>query len=156
MRPGTPSNLVLSINKTQTFLGFDFGSKRIGIAIGTRNPLHSAPLEMLLAQNNKPNWQSIERLIQEWRPEALVVGIPLTLDGKEQEMSKAARRFSRQLQGRFKLPVHETDERFSSVEAEDIHQQQRAAGKRATADRDTDKLAASIILANWLSDESKL
>ena len=137
---------------TETFLGFDFGTKRIGIAIGGRNPYHCAPLCTVNTINGKPDWPAIAELINEWTPTGLVVGVPLQLNGDEQAMTTAAQRFMRQLAGRFNLPVHAADERLTSMEAQQIHKKQRQLGKRKTAGSDTDKIAASLILAGWLSD----
>lgn len=136
----------------ETFLGFDFGSHRIGIAIGGRNPYHCAPLCTLKTINSKPDWPAISDLINEWAPTGLVVGVPLQLNGDVQTMTVAAQRFMRQLAGRFNLPVYPADERMTSMEAEQIHKKQRQLGKRKTAGSDTDKIAASLILASWLGD----
>jgi len=131
----------------QTLLGFDFGEKRTGVAVGQSLTGTATALTTLNSQRNKPDWLGIEALIKEWQPNALVVGIPVHMDGTEQAMTLAARKFARQLEGRFQLPVHEAEERLSSVEAEE------ALG--ANPDKaDIDREAARIILQSWLGTQS--
>ncbi|MBL4763316.1 MAG: Holliday junction resolvase RuvX [Gammaproteobacteria bacterium] len=136
-------------NKTtiKTLLAFDFGTKRIGIASGQTITQTATALKTLHAVKNKPDWDKIAQLIQQWQPNALVVGLPLTLDGGEQAMTKAARRFARQLHGRFHLSVFEVDERFSSTDAE-IRLQE--SGDHWEED-EIDGQAAVIILEMWFS-----
>lgn len=123
----------------QTFLAFDFGTKRTGVAVGN-NLLRSASALKTLAVEGDARFDAIAALIAEWRPAALVVGVPLHPDGAEHEMTRRARRFARQLHGRFRLPVHEVDERYSSAEAE----AQGARGERIDAQ------AAAVILQQFL------
>lgn len=130
----------------QTLLGFDYGEKRTGVAVGQSLTRTATGLTTLHSQRNKANWPAIEALIKEWQPDALVVGIPVHMDGTEQAMTLAARKFSRQLHGRFHLPVFEAEERLSSIEAE-----QSLAYKGDKAD--IDKEAARIILQSWLNSQ---
>lgn len=130
--------------KLSTLLCFDFGSKRIGVAVGQTVTGTATPLLTLAAHNYKPDWGVIAGLIADWRPDALIVGVPLTLHGGSQEMTGAAARFARQLQGRFHLPVYGMDERFSTLEA-----RERAAG---ASDREIDAIAAQTILESWMRD----
>ncbi len=104
------------------------------------------PLVTLRARNHKPDWDGITKLIETWRPKGLVVGLPLKMDGGEQEMSHAARRFSRQLNGRYHLPVHTMDERLSTYEARGL--------LRDWGDRngDRDPVAAQLILETWFTE----
>jgi len=139
---------------SRTLLAFDFGRQRIGIAVGQEITNSSNPLTTLKAINNKPDWDGISKLINEWQPDALVVGIPLHMDGSEQEISQAAQRFGRQLHGRYRLPIFEADERLSSREAEQQIKQQRNNGTRGRSQKgDIDKLAASVILQRWLDEQ---
>jgi len=131
----------------QTLLGFDFGKKRTGVAVGQSLTGTATGLTTLQSQRNKPDWSAIEALIKEWQPNALVVGIPVHMDGKEQDMTLAARKFARQLEGRFQLPVHEADERLSSAEAE------LSLGSNAEKE-DIDREAARIILQSWLGSQT--
>lgn len=138
-----------------TYLGFDFGQRRIGVAVGERQPAASFPLTTLYVRDGTPEWQAIAKLIKTWRPDALVVGIPLHMDGSHQAITRAARRFARQLKQRFELPVHEADERLSSRRAHEVHRAQRAAGKRMRKSAgDEDKIAASLILKDWLLQQN--
>ena len=129
----------------KTLLGFDFGQWKIGIAVGQTLTNTATPLDILKSHNRKPDWQAIEALIQEWQPDALVVGVPLNMYGEEQEMTKAARKFCRQLQGRFKLEVLEADERLSS----------REAGNLLKTDRNVDAVAAGLILETWMNENNQ-
>ncbi len=129
-------------------LAFDFGSRRIGVASGQMITRTATPLCTLLARNNGPDWASISRLIDEWQPDALIVGLPLSLDGKETDMSAATRRFGNQLHGRYNLPVHWIQEQLSSHEAE---QRQTGAGRHDK--NELDSIAAQIILETWMTQQ---
>ncbi len=120
----------------RSYLAFDFGTRRVGVASGNTVLGAAQPLQTLTAAG-EPRFVAIARLISEWQPDALVVGVPFHPNGAEHENTHRARRFARQLHGRFGLPVHEVDERYSTVEAE-------AAGPACTADRTADRTAAGI------------
>lgn len=141
----------------RTLLGFDYGTKHIGVAIGQELTGTSAPLATLPTRNEQPDWDAIARLIDTWRPTALVVGIPLNMDGTEQEMTLAARRFARRLEGRYRLPVHLADERLSSVEAgRMLHDRTADAGaRRARRRREVDEVAAHLILQTYMSQHAQ-
>jgi putative Holliday junction resolvase len=121
---------------------FDYGEKRIGIAVGQDLTSTATPLETVAVRNGRPDWQRIAEIIEGWRPGALVVGRPLNMDGTRQPMTDAADRFARRLEGRFHLPVHRADERLSSYEAR----------HRLRRERDLDATAAQVILETWLAD----
>jgi putative Holliday junction resolvase len=132
-------------------IGFDYGTRRIGVATGQEITRTATALTTLQSVNLKPDWDAISRIIDEWKPDALVVGVPYHMDGEEHEMTRAARKFGRQLAGRYHLPVYEMDERLSSQAAEEQLVAERAAGrKRKMRKEDIDSLAAQIILENWL------
>ena len=132
-------------------LGFDFGTRRIGIAAGNRTIASAQPLQMLPAKGGEPDWQRVDTLLAEWRPEALVVGLPLTLDGGDQAITHRARAFARKLDVRYGLPVHLMDERHTSQEAAQRFASQRAAGLQRRRDAaNLDSLAAVVILETWL------
>ncbi|GAB6041530.1 Holliday junction resolvase RuvX [Endothiovibrio diazotrophicus] len=138
-----------------TVLGFDFGLKRIGVAVGQGVTATAAPLTTLKAVNGKTDWAGIERLLAEWRPVLVVVGLPLNMDGSEQELTRAARNFGRRLEGRFHRPVAFVDERLSSVEA-----RERLAGRvrdwhRAEQAGTVDREAAQIILQSWFDQRER-
>ena len=136
----------------QTILGFDFGTKKIGIAVGQSVTQTVTPLVTLTSQNQKPDWPGIENIINEWQPNLLVVGLPVHLDGEEQAMTQAAKKFGNRLNGRFQLPVEFMDERLSSYEAEqrlkEINLMKKTTNKRQTA-LDIDKIAAQLIVESW-------
>ncbi|WP_263261348.1 Holliday junction resolvase RuvX [Pseudomonas sp. RIT-PI-S] len=130
-------------------LGFDYGSKQIGLAVGQVITGQARELCVLKAQNGVPDWLKVEALIKEWKPDALVVGLPLNMDGTPSDMSARAERFARQLNGRFNLPVHTHDERLTTFEAKG---ERMARGQRTGSYRDNpvDAIAARLLLEGWL------
>lgn len=132
----------------KTVLGFDYGEKRIGIATGQTITGDASPLVTLTAIKQKPDWQQIEKIITEWQPDVLIVGIPYQLDGSASEMTKKAERFSRQLEGRFEIPVKTINEALSSFEAE--QQLQKKAKISQHNKQEIDKMSAAIIVKSWL------
>jgi len=130
-------------------LGFDYGSKQIGLAVGQVITGQARELCVLKAQNGVPDWLKVEALIKEWKPDALVVGLPLNMDGSPSDMSARAERFARQLNGRFNLPVHTHDERLTTFEAKG---ERMARGQRTDSYRDNpvDAIAARLLLEGWL------
>lgn len=137
-------------NAIRSVLGFDYGQRRIGIAVGQTITGSATPLTTLNAINHKPDWQSIERLIQEWRPDALIVGVPVYFDGTASEMTRRAERFSRQLEGRFGIKVYCVNETLSSIEAESIlKRQQKKPGRHHK--HEVDKISAALIIETWLN-----
>lgn len=137
-------------NISQTLLGFDFGKKRIGVAVG-QTLTHSAnPLTTIPAKDGIPDWQQLDALIDSWRPQALVVGKPLNMDGTSQPLTQAATSFAKRLQARYHLPVYEMDERLSTVAARsEIFAK---GGYRALQKKPVDSVAAQLILINWLNE----
>ncbi|MCG7917400.1 MAG: Holliday junction resolvase RuvX [Candidatus Thiodiazotropha taylori] len=131
---------------SRTLLGFDFGTRKIGVAVGQTLTGTATPLETLELVNQKPDWVRIEELINEWQPQALVVGLPLDVDDSETDATQPALRFSRQLEGRFHLTVYLADERFTSFEARD------RLGHRAKRLEDYDAVAAKLILETWFNE----
>jgi putative Holliday junction resolvase len=140
---------------SRVLIAFDYGARRIGVATGQEITRTATALTTLQAVDRKPDWDAITRIIEEWKPDALVIGVPYHMDGDEHEMTRAARKFGRQLEGRYHLPVYEMDERLSSHAAEEELTARRSAGrKRKTRKEEIDSLAAQIILENWLQQES--
>lgn len=136
-----------------TLLGFDFGLRRIGVASGQTMTSTAGSLEVV-RHSDEPDWQAIERLVKEWRPNAFVVGLPLDGDGNETEMSRLARRFGTELEVRYSRPVYFQDERLSSVAAQEQFVNARSEGRaRAKHARRLDAHAAQIILENWLQSQ---
>jgi putative Holliday junction resolvase len=131
-------------------LGFDYGSKQIGVAVGQVITGQARELCILKAQNGVPDWQKVEALLREWQPDAIVVGLPLNMDGTPSEMSERAEKFARRLNGRFNLPVHTHDERLTTYEAKGQRLQQgQNSGYR---ERPVDALAAALLLEGWLTE----
>jgi len=138
--------------KAKTLLCFDYGTRRIGVAVGQTLTRSANPLTTLTAINDQPDWQAISRLIEEWRPDALVLGMPLNADGSASDITRRAQRFGNQLKGRYNLPVHTIDERLSSATAEEQLSQRPRKGKIHKAD--IDKLAATLILESWFASHA--
>ncbi len=113
-----------------TILAFDFGEKNIGVAIGNTLTVTASPLALVSGASAQSRLEKIEILLRKWNPQRLVVGLPLSLDGNEQQISEHARRFARQLASRFRLPVDFADERLSSAAAEEQLRQFGRAGQR--------------------------
>jgi len=132
-------------------LAFDVGSKRVGVAVGNTLSYTARPLRVLEAADEHALFARVDELIREWRPDCLLVGEPLTLEGTEQPATLRARRFAARLSSRFDLPVHLIDERSSSKEADRRFAQARADGRARRRDAALqDAVAAQIILERWL------
>ena len=139
-----------------TLLAFDYGMRRIGVAVGQALTGTASPLHALSARDGTPDWNAIARLIEEWRPAAIVTGVPYNMDDTRQEMTDRAERFSRQLHGRFNLPVHLVDERLSSLEGEDRLRTARQQGRRGRiAKAEIDSAAACVLLETWFNAQRK-
>ncbi len=140
-RPGREKSLG---SARGTVLAFDFGLKRIGVAVGEWETRLAHPLETIAEETVARRFERIAALLQVWRPVELVVGLPLTLEGEAHALTRRCRRFANQLHGRFGLPVHLVDERLTSVEAE---ARLREVGARAHRHRQAvDQVAAQRIL----------
>ncbi len=138
-----------------TYLGFDFGLRRIGVAAGQSVTGSASPIAVVPARDGVPEWGAIDSVVAEWRPGGLVVGVPVLLDGTEQAITRAARGFVRRLRGRYRLPVHEADERLSSAGASDLLADARHSGaRRRTRKGDVDRIAATLILERWLAERA--
>ena len=122
----------------QTFLAFDFGLKRTGVAVGNRLTRSAQPQPTLRAEGEAARFEAVARVLREWQPDALVVGVPFHPDGAPHDNTARAQKFARQLRGRFGLPVHEVDERYSTTEA------------HAQGAKDADAASACIILEQFL------
>lgn len=134
-------------------LGFDVGSKLIGVAVGNRVTASARALATLAMRDDAPDWAVLDALRSEWLPDSFVVGLPLTLDGEEQTASKRARRFAERLRDRYRIPVSMVDERHSSLEAAERFAHARSAGlKRRRDAAQLDAEAAAVILERWLHD----
>lgn len=126
-----------ALHSPRSWMAFDFGLKRIGVATGNSVTATATALCTLVEQGDA-RFVAISHLIAEWQPDALVVGVPFHPDGASHDNTTKARRFARQLHGRFRLPVHEVDERYTTTEA------------KAIGGRDLDALSAALILEQFL------
>jgi putative holliday junction resolvase len=128
---------IVQASSPLSFLAFDFGTQRVGVASGNSLTRSATPLTTVAALGDE-RFAAIGRLIDEWQPSALVVGVPFHPDGAEHDNTRRARRFANQLHGRFRLPVHQVDERYSTTEA------------HARGATDVDAASAAIILEQFL------
>ncbi len=135
-------------------MAFDYGTRQIGVAVGQTLTGSAEPLTNLRARDGVPDWEQVAKLIREWEPNVLVVGLPLNMDGSASDMSERAARFARRLNGRFQLPVETVDERLSTFEAK---QHLKDQGRTPSSYREdpVDSLAAALLLQTWLSSQSK-
>lgn len=134
-------------------LAFDFGLKRIGVATGQSVTGTASPLTVLQRHGDVTDWPAIHSLVEEWRPGALVVGLPLREDGSESELTASARRFGESLGERTGLPVHFADERYTSASARSDFAELRREGAVRRRDRGRiDAVAAQRILETWLHE----
>jgi putative Holliday junction resolvase len=125
-------------------LGFDFGLKRIGVAVGNGVTATASALAPLRANEGNPDWEAVRRLLEEWKPQRLVVGLPLNMDGTPSEMSARAERFARRLEGRFNLRCEMMDERLSTFEARGLIAESGSEASR-------DSVAACLVLESWFA-----
>ncbi|PIE20875.1 MAG: Holliday junction resolvase RuvX [Neptuniibacter caesariensis] len=130
-------------------LAFDFGTRRIGVAAGQSITGTATPLPPLAARDGIPNWEPLTKLITEWQPDALVVGIPLNADGSISDMAYRARKFANRLHERYKTPCFLMDERLSTVAAKEIHF--TAGGSDNFREESVDGIAAQLILESWFN-----
>ena len=133
-------------DKSTTVIGFDFGSYWIGAAVGQTLTRQATPLTTL----KNGDWKGIERLLQEWQPQKLVVGLPLSMNGEDQEMTSSAKRFGRQLQGRFGIDTSMVDERLTTREAYQIAMEQNEHKSK----QEIDSLSAALITESWLQNHA--
>ncbi|QXP84497.1 Holliday junction resolvase RuvX [Methylococcus sp. Mc7] len=133
-----------------TYLGFDFGERNIGVAVGQSVTGTAAPLRTLRAQPSAQLWAAISELIAQWRPAGLVVGLSHQQDGSENPITAPTLRFCRQLEGRYRLPVYTVDETLTTAESR-THFYQRRRRKSVEFEQVKDEMAAQLILQTWFS-----
>lgn len=134
-------------NSHEILLGFDFGMKRIGVAVGQTVTRTARPLGVIQAKEGIPQGDALDKIIKTWQPDALIVGIPLNMDGTEQAVTEFAKRFAEFLKERFKLPVYGIDERLTTKDARD--QLFAKGGYKALQNAQVDSVAAQLILETW-------
>lgn len=133
-------------------LAFDFGTRRMGVATGQEMLGTGQPLAMIPARDGIPDWTTIEKLLAEWCPDIVVVGLPLNMDDSENDMCARARKFGKRLHGRYHVPVAMVDERLTSFEAKgDV---MAAGGSRDYGRHGVDDRAAVLILETWCREQA--
>lgn len=141
----------MNFRQNLVYLGFDFGYRRIGIAVGQAITSSARPLTTIAANQGQPNWEVVSKLIQQWKPAELVVGLPTTIEGKKQYTTEPAKQFAEQLHQTYGLPVHLVDERLTTKEARSkIYEQ---GGYKRLKNAEIDAYAAALILEQWLLDQ---
>lgn len=143
---------VLAGLSTGSYLGFDFGNKKIGTAVGQLMTKTASPLETIRSLDQVPNWDKIAQLIKEWQPEGLVVGVSRQADGSDNPITPRMLKFCRQLNGRYNLPVFQVDEALSTFEAKQmLYDDVQVSASKLWAVQD--QLAAQLILQSWLNQQ---
>lgn len=135
-------------DKPKTLLGFDYGTKSIGVAVGQEVTATAKALNALKARDGIPNWDEIGKLIAEWQPDLLVIGLPLNMDSTDQEITQRAKKFANRLHGRFNLPIALHDERLSTAEAKELLFER--FGYRGLKKGNIDSMSAQLILESWM------
>lgn len=137
---------------SQTVLAFDFGTNSIGCAVGQSITATAQGLPSFKAKDGTPDWLQIEKVIQEWQPDLLVIGLPLNMDGTEQPLTQRAKKFANRLHGRFGLPIALHDERLTTVEARaEIFER---GGYKALKKGKVDSISACLILESWFENHT--
>lgn len=137
-------------NRHETVLAIDFGLRNMGIAVGNTLSGTAQPLAVINAREGVPDWAALSQLLDEWRPQRVLVGLPLNMDGTHSELAQKAEKFARRFEGRFGMSVTMVDERLSSREAKN---DALAAGHHGDFSAEPiDHHAAAIILTTWLND----
>lgn len=137
---------------TKTLLAFDYGTKNIGAACGQTITRSATELNPLKAKDGIPDWSVIEKLLVEWKPDLVLVGLPLNMDDSESELSQRARKFANRLHGRFGVKVEMVDERLSSFAAKG--EVMERGGSRDYKHNPVDSIAARLILESWFERNS--
>ena len=132
----------------RTVLAFDFGTKSIGVAVGQEVTGTASPLAALKARDGIPDWSKLEMLYEEWQPDVVVVGLPLNMDGTEQEMTQRAKKFANRLHGRFKIAVEVCDERLTTTDAKAMLFE--LGGYKKLTKEKVDSVSACVIFASWI------
>lgn len=138
--------------QNKLIIGFDYGSKYIGVAIGQKTTNTSRALECLVLKNKKINWEQIDLLIKTWDPGSIIVGIPLTMDNQIQNTTIEALNFLKKLQNRFKLPIYKIDERLSTWEAKKYLTIQNNYKLTTSEIKKVNSYAAMILVQQWLNE----
>ncbi len=134
-------------------MAFDFGTKRMGVAIGQTITQTARPLATIQVKEGVPDWQTIATFVKKWRPDAFVIGLPLNMDGSDQPITELARGFAKALKEQYNLPVFEMDERLTTKDARERLFSE--GGYKALQTGQVDQVAAQLILQNWFAENIK-
>ncbi|WP_028862231.1 Holliday junction resolvase RuvX [Psychromonas aquimarina] len=136
------------IKAPSSLLGFDFGTKSIGVAAGQMITATAQPLAAIKANDGIPNWDTIEKVISDWKPDLVVVGLPLNMDGTEQKITQRAKKFANRLNGRFGVKTALQDERLTTASAKEFIFAN--GGYKALDKGKVDSVSAALILESWM------
>ena len=137
----------MTLLPVKTLLAFDYGTRSIGVAVGQTITCSARPLTEMRAKDGIPNWDDIKKLLDEWQPQLVLVGLPLNMDGSESDFAVRARKFARRIHGRFGIRVLMVDERLTTQEAKSM-----ADHRESYRDNPVDAIAAQLILESWLGE----
>ncbi|WP_445946091.1 Holliday junction resolvase RuvX [Shewanella sp.] len=135
----------------QTVIGFDYGTKSIGVAVGQSITASASPLLALKAQDGIPNWDDIDKILKEWQPELVVVGLPLNMDGTEQDITQRAKKFANRISGRFGVKVVTQDERLTTADAK--ARLFELGGFKALTKGQVDAVSAVLIIESYFENQ---
>lgn len=140
------------MSETLTVLGLDYGTKKIGVAIGQNLTRTAMGIALIPVRHNEPDWEKLDKLVKSWKPGAFVVGMPYNMDGTENDMTAAAERFAMTISARYGKPCHRVDERLSTRAAREISRENaERIGKKYNDKTRVDALAAQLLLESWLA-----
>jgi putative Holliday junction resolvase len=138
--------------QTLTLFGIDFGTRKIGVAVGQTLTRTATGIAVIPVREREPDWDMLDKLVQQWKPGAFVVGMPFNMDGSDSDMTGRARHFARTLTARYGKPCHEVDERLSTRAARDIvRDNAELSGKRVNDRATVDAMVAQLLLESWLA-----
>lgn len=135
----------------QTLLGFDFGTKSIGVATGQMITATAQPINAIKANDGIPNWNIVETVIKEWLPDLIIIGLPLNMDGTEQPITQRAKKFGHRLNGRFGIKIAFQDERLTTASAKEFIFENE--GYKALDKGKIDSISAALILESWMQND---
>lgn len=138
----------MTTQQPQTLLGFDFGTKSIGVATGQMITATAQPIEAIKANDGIPNWDIVEKVIKEWLPDLVIIGLPLNMDGTEQPITLRAKKFGNRLNGRFGVKIAFQDERLTTASAKEFIFEN--GGYKALDKGKIDSVSAALILESWM------
>jgi len=138
-------------NTPQTLLGFDFGTKSIGVATGQMITATAHPIAAIKANDGIPNWDTVETVLKEWKPDLVVIGLPLNMDGTEQPITQRAKKFGNRLAGRFGVKIAFQDERLTTASAKEFIFER--GGYKALEKGKIDSVSAALILESWMEND---